>query len=117
MSLQEIEKRILAEAEAEAANIRAQNKNELDQLAKFQAEQKAKLIATIDDEAGDEALRIKRLVLVPARQKSKKLVLEAKQNIIGALYADIQKQKNLSNAETNKIREESEVSVAKTLFQ
>lgn len=116
MSIQEIEKRILQEAEAEAAKVRKEGKAEIQKLAKFHTEKAQEVKAGLAEEARLKAEEIKRSYLVPARLKARKSVLEEKQKILKGIYDDIQKEKKLSVAELAKLREDSEVKAAQILF-
>lgn len=116
MSIEEIEKRIIAEAEAEASKIRKEAEAKIEQLKVVHAKQKEEIKAEIMREANRKAEEIKRLYLVPARLKAKKAALEEKQKILGEIYREIQKEKKLSAAEISKIREETEVKAAEILF-
>ncbi len=116
MSIQEIEKRIIAEAETEAVKIKKEAEASIHQLEKAHTAKKNEIEAEMTKAAQLKAEAVKRSILVPARLKAKKVLLEAKQNILAAIYKDIQKTKQLSKAEINKLREDSEVKAAGIIF-
>lgn len=116
MSIQEIEKRIIEEAKDEASKIIKEAEGSLHQLKKVHEQKKTELKAEIMKEAKRKATEVKRSYLVPARLKAKKTLLEEKQKILGKIYSEIKKEKKLSTAEINKIREETEVKAANILF-
>lgn len=116
MSIQEIEKRITEDAEAESSKIIIEAEANLRQLEKIHAQKKEEVRTEIMREARRMAEEAERSLLVPARLKARKAVLEEKQNILRGIYEEIQKEKDLSAAETAKIREESEIPAAKILF-
>jgi V/A-type H+-transporting ATPase subunit E len=116
MSIQEIEKRIVQEAEAEAAKIKKEAEEKLRQLEKVHAHKKEEVRARLMREAQHKAEELKKSYLVPARLKARKALLEEKQKILGRIYHEIKREKKLSAAEISKIREESEVKAAHILF-
>ncbi|MEA3493378.1 MAG: hypothetical protein U9R38_03205 [Candidatus Margulisiibacteriota bacterium] len=116
MSIKEIEKRIIEEASAEAAALRKEHDENLAQLEKMQARQSAELKAGIIEEAKRKAEEKKRALIVPARLSAKKALLEEKQKILGSIYKEIKKEKEISGAELVKLREDSEVKAAKILY-
>ena len=116
MSIQEIDKRIIAQAETEAAKIGQEGQKKTSQLEKVNAEAIEELKNQIKKEAEQKSEEIKRSYLVPARLSAQKSILEEKQRILSGLYTDIQKEKNLSKADLAGLREKSEVSAAKSLF-
>jgi len=116
MSIQEIEKSILKEAKDEASKIIKEAEISIQQLKKVHEQKKAELKAEIMKEAARKAAEVKRSYLVPARLKAKKGLLEEKQKTLGKIYSEIKKEKKLSTAEANKIREETEVKAANILF-
>ncbi|MBU1026656.1 MAG: hypothetical protein KKA31_02885 [Candidatus Margulisbacteria bacterium] len=116
MSIQEIEKRIIAEAEVEAAKIKKETGASIHQLEKAQAARNKDIEAEMNKTTQLKAEEIKRSILVPARLKAKRVMLKAKQDVLSEIYKDIQKAKKLSAAELNKLREDSEVRAAEILF-
>lgn len=117
MSIQEIEKKIIEQAEAEAAGIRDESNGKVEELAKAHSQAVARLKSEIKRQSQRLAEEIKRSQLVPARLAARKALLEEKQKIMGRLYTEIKTAKKLSAAELNKLREESEVAAASTLFK
>lgn len=116
MPIQELEKRILDEAQAEAEEIKSLARQETQKRNQVQASKIQDLKNQVQTENQRKAEEIKRLHLVPARLHAKKALLEAKQDVLTRLYAEIQKEHNLSAAETKRLREESEVKVTQILF-
>lgn len=116
MSIKEIEKRIIEEANAAAAALKKEGDENLAQLGKVQAEQKAELKAGIIEAARRKAEEVKRALVVPARMAAKNALLEEKQKILGSIYKEIKREKKLSGAELVKLREDSEVKAAKILY-
>ncbi|MDD5383158.1 MAG: hypothetical protein PHH60_05850 [Candidatus Margulisbacteria bacterium] len=116
MSLLEIEKKIIAEAEAEAAKVKQEAAERIKHLEITHNQKKEALKTEIEKEILLRTEEVKRSYLVPARLKAKKALLEAKQSILSALYSEIQKERKLSTAEINRLREETEVKVAGLLF-
>ena len=116
MSIQEIEKSILEEAEAQASKIKHEAEVKTQQLEKVEAQKKEKVKAEMLREAQRKTEEVKRSYLVPARLKAQKKLLEEKQKILGGIYEEIKKEKKLSAAEISKIREETEVKAAHLLF-
>jgi V/A-type H+-transporting ATPase subunit E len=116
MSIQEIEKRITEDAQAEASKILKEAEADLRQFEKAHSQKKEEVRAEILRESRSKAEDAKRAHLVPARLKARKAVLEEKQKILKEIYAEIQKEKNLSAAEIAKVREETEVAAANILF-
>ncbi|MEE8637459.1 MAG: hypothetical protein V3T21_00245 [Candidatus Margulisiibacteriota bacterium] len=116
MSIQEIEKRIIKEAEAEASKIKKDAQEKIQQLEKVHAQKKEEIRAGLTREAQHKAEEVKKSYLVPARLKARKALLEEKQKILGKIYNEIKREKKLSAAEIGKIREESEIKAAHILF-
>ncbi len=116
MPIQEIEKRILEEAEAEASKIKKEAEEDVQRLERFHAQKKEEVKTEILQNAQKKAEEIRRSCLVPARLKAKKALLEEKQKIIGQIYKEVQKEKKLSAAEISRIREGTEVKAAAILF-
>lgn len=116
MSIQEIEKRITEDAEAEASKIKNEAESDLQRFEKAHAQTKEEAREEIMRESRQKAEDAKRSLLVPARLKARKAILEEKQNILKEIYAEIQKEKDLSAAEMAKIREETEIAAANILF-
>ena len=116
MALQDIEQRIIKEAEAEAAKVRqeAGAKQDLEQ-ADFERKAAA-LRAAKERETRLAVEAAERGQLVPARLEAKKALLEKKQKIISNLYKEVAKSKKLSLPEVSKVREASEVKVAQILY-
>lgn len=116
MSIAEIEKNILEEAQAEAAKIKAETDEHLQQLESIYLQKKEAVRKTISTSAQRKAEEIKRSYLIPARLEDKRLRLETKQTILLQLYAEIGKENNLSPLELSQLREATEVSAAQILF-
>jgi len=116
MSIEEIDKKITADAEAEASKIGQEGQSKISQLEKVNAQTIEAIKSQIKKEAEQESEEIRRSYLVPARLSAKKSILEEKQKILSGVYEDIQKEINLSKADLAALREKSEVSAAKILF-
>lgn len=116
MSIQEIEKRIIKEAEAEASKIKKEAEEKIRQLEKVHAQKKEEIRAGLMRKAQRKAEELKKSYLVPARLKARKDLLEEKQRILSNIYNEIKKEKRLSAAEIGKVREESEIKAAHILF-
>ncbi|MFH1826100.1 MAG: hypothetical protein ABH823_02260 [bacterium] len=116
MTIQDIEKKIISSAEAEAEKIKAEAQAQVQDLEKIHQATTAELKAERLAAARQKAEGVKRAILVPARLAAKKALLEEKQQIMKTLYAEIKKDKKLSNAELIKLREDSEVKVANILY-
>ena len=116
MTINEIEKRIIEEAEAEALKIKEEADNNIRQLDKVHQQKKEEIKLEILKAARQEAEAVKTSLLVPARLKGKKSLLLEKQQILGELYARVQKENKLKDAEINRVREDSEVNVGRILF-
>jgi vacuolar-type H+-ATPase subunit E/Vma4 len=116
MTIQEIEKRITEDAEAEASKTRKEAEANLQHFEKAHVQKKEEVRLEIMREAQHKAEDAKRSHLVPARLKARKAILEEKQKILIGIYTEIQKEKNLSAAEIAKVREETEVAAANILF-
>ena len=116
MSIAEIEKSILEEAQAGAAKIKVETDEHLAQLEIFYLQKKETLRKAILTSAQRNAEEIKRSYLIPARLEDKRLRLETKQTILQQLYAEIGKEKNLSSLELSRLREETEIKAAQILF-
>ncbi|KPJ66424.1 hypothetical protein AMJ44_08405 [candidate division WOR-1 bacterium DG_54_3] len=117
MSIQEIEKRIMAEAAAEASKIKKEAETKIQQLERMHAQKKEEVKNALMREAQRKAEEVKKSYLIPARLKARKVLLEEKQRILGAIYNEIKKERKLSAAEISKIREETEVKAAHILFE
>lgn len=117
MSIKEIEQKIIEQAEAEAKKIEQENNSAIKELEKTHAQKKAALAEENKLESEQKAAAVKRAVLVPARLKAKKELLEAKQSIVAQIYSEAKKSKGLTEAEANKLREETEVKTAQILFE
>ncbi|MBI4896646.1 MAG: hypothetical protein HY832_03820, partial [Candidatus Aenigmarchaeota archaeon] len=96
--------------------INASAEQEMQNLKQVHASKVAEIQSRHAAETQNKAEELKRSFLVPARLQAKKALLEEKQNIITKIYAEIQKEHKLSNAETARIREESEVKITQILF-
>jgi len=116
MGIKEIENKLAEEALAKASEIEQESQAELAKLKKFHEEQKQALKAQILNLAQAQAESISRSILVPARIKAKKALLETKQNIISSIYAEIQKEKKLSPADLENLRERTEIKAAQILY-
>jgi len=116
MGIQEIEAQILEDAQAQAGQIKKEADKTIQDIEKVHAQKKAALISQISRETEQKSQAMERSILVPARLKAKKSILEEKQKIITQVYAEIGKAKNLSKAELEMIREKSEVKVASILY-
>ena len=116
MSIQEIEKRIIKEAEAEASKIKKEAEEKIRQLEKVHAQKKEEVRTRLMREAQRKAEEVKKSYLVPARLKARKNLLEEKQRILSNIYNEIKREKRLSAAEIGKVREESEIKAAHVLF-
>ncbi len=116
MSIQDIAKKILEQAQAEADKITKDSQASLAQLNKIQDQKVAELTAKTKRETEQKVAEARRAIMVPARLSAKKAVLEAKQKILGSLYKEIKKDKKLSQADLDKLREQSEVKAAAVLF-
>lgn len=116
MSIEEIEKRILAEAAAEEEKIRVEAEKTIQQLECVHKDRMEKLKLDLAESARKKAEAVKRAILVPARQKAKRELLEAKKKILDQIYLEIKEQKKLPDIEINKIREDTEVRAAQILF-
>jgi len=116
MTIREIEKRIIEEAESQSAKIQAEAETSIQQLEKVHAKKKETLKNQILQDSKHKAEALSRSYLVPARLTSKKSILEEKQRILDQIYGEIQKEKKLSKAEINKLREDTEIKAAALLF-
>lgn len=116
MSIQEIEKRIIEEAQSEASHIKKEAEREIEKLEKFHIQEKEEIRTNILQEAKRRAEEIKRSYLIPARMTARKAMLEEKQKILEGIYSEIQKEKKLPAAEIAKVREDTEVKIAKILY-
>ena len=116
MSIREIEKRIIEEANAEASSIDEEAQRSRRQLEKVNEQKQKELRQAILEEGQRKADEIKRSHLVPARLKARKAVLEEKQKLLAMIYDEVKKQRKLSGAEIKKVREETEVKAAGLLF-
>ena len=116
MSIQEIENRIIAEAEAEASKIKREAEAKIQQLESVHAQKKEEVKNELMQEAQRKAEEVKKSYLIPARLKARKALLEEKQKILGEIYSEIKKEKKLSAAEISIIREGTEVKAAHILF-
>ena len=117
MSIQEIERRIIAEAEAEASKIKREAEVKIQQLERGHAQKKEEVKNELMREAQRKAEEVKKSYLIPARLKARKALLEEKQKILGEIYNEIKNEKKLSAAEISRIREETEVKAAHILFE
>jgi vacuolar-type H+-ATPase subunit E/Vma4 len=116
MPIQEIEKRILEEAQAKALKINQEADKKIKQIEEAGLRKIEETKAKILDEARNQAEEVKRYHLVPARLKARKEILEEKQKYLSDLYNEIQREKKLSAADINRIRDESEVKASMILF-
>jgi vacuolar-type H+-ATPase subunit E/Vma4 len=116
MSILEIEKRIIEEAEAEAARLRKGSEAKIRDLGKLHAQKLAEVREQSLRQAQRQAAAVKRSQVVPARLTARKALLAEKQKILSKIYAEIKKVKKLSDAEVGKLREDSEVKAASILF-
>lgn len=116
MPIQEIEARILREAEAEAARLKKENEHALRGLDEAHARKKRAVREEILRQGKLKAEEVKRSHLIPARLLAKRRLLEEKQTILHELYREIGRQKKMSAAEISSVREKSEVKAAKILF-
>lgn len=116
MSIQDIAKKILEQAQAEADKITKDSQASLAQLNKVQDQEVAEVKAQAKQATEQKVAEARRAILVPARLAAKKAILEAKQKILGSLYKEIKKEKKLSLADLDKLREQSEVKAAAVLF-
>ena len=116
MSILEIEKRIIEDAEAEASRIKSEAEQSARQLEKVHAQKKDVLRRELMEDAQRRAEELKRSYLVPAKLNSRKAVLEEKQKILEKIYSEIKRAKKFSDAEIKKLREESEIKAANILF-
>ncbi|MCX5751743.1 MAG: hypothetical protein NT099_08810 [Candidatus Saganbacteria bacterium] len=116
MSIKEIENRIVEEAEKEAAGIRSAGEKEIQALLKAYASKKETLRQKTKNDREKRTEEIQRSHLVPARLGAKKELLEAKQKLLGQIYAEIQKEKKLSQAEAHQLREATEVKAVQIMF-
>lgn len=117
MGIKEIEEKLLAEAQAKAGEIENASGAELEKLKKSREEQNRGTREKMLDAARMQAESVKRSILVPARIKAKKALLEAKQKILGGIYAEIGKEKYLTPAELEALREKTEIKAAQILFE
>jgi len=117
VSIQEIEKRISQEAETQAAQISKDTTEQIKQLDQVNARKKQDVKAHIRQEAEQKAEEATKAIVVPARLKAKKAILEEKQKVFSSIYQEVQKEKKLSAAEIDKVREDTEVKAAKILFK
>ncbi|MBU0672685.1 MAG: conserved oligomeric Golgi complex subunit 6, partial [Candidatus Margulisbacteria bacterium] len=113
---QEIEKKILQDAGAEANKIKQESEQMIRKLNQSQEQKMTELRAAGERETALRVEEAKRAILVPARLNTRKALLEEKQKILGSIYNEIQKEKKLSPAEIARIREETEVEAAQVLF-
>ena len=116
MSIQEIEKRIIEEAESQALKIKRECEKKIQELEEINQRETEETKAKILEESLQKAQDVKRAHLVPARLKARKAVLEEKQRFLSDIYNEIQREKKLSAAEIKKIREETEVNASQILF-
>jgi V/A-type H+/Na+-transporting ATPase subunit E len=116
MSIQDIEKKIVEEAEAEAAGIKKERDQRIEMLDNVHSGDKKELVKKLLGKAKQKAEDKKRSILVPARLTAKKELLKAKQEIIASLYQEVKKEKKLSDIDLSKLREESEIKVAEILY-
>ena len=106
MSLIEIEKRILAEAQVEARKIHEESEHSMKILDAAHYRKIEELRAQILKDAKRRAEEMKTSILVPARLKHKKAVLLEKQKIMNELY----------RGRPEQVREETEIRAARILF-
>lgn len=116
MSIQAIEKKILEQAQAEADKIKQDSQTLINELEQVHERDTRELTSKAREHAEQKAAAAKRAILVPARLAARKSLLEAKQKIIGSLYKEIKKEKKLSQAELENLREKSEAQAAAILF-
>jgi len=116
MTIQDIENKITEEANKRIAQIETENKKEMAKLDKFHQEQKQAMQAGILREAEQKAQSLQRSILVPARMKASKAILEEKQKYISQVYDQVQKEKKLTKADLEKLRELTEIKVAQILY-
>lgn len=116
MSIKEIEKKIIGQAETEAAKIKQQVEAEIKQLESVLEQEVAKIKSTSLRLAQQKAESLKLSIIVPARLQAKKDLLVEKQRIITDIYSEVQTEKKLSTAELEQIREKTEVKVGQVLF-
>lgn len=116
MSILEIEKKILEDAQEEAARIKKEAQGSIQRLEKTHADKRVGLKGVSTRQSRNRAEDVKRSIIVPARIEARKALLEAKQKILGKIYTEIKKEKKLSAAELAKVREETEVQAARILF-
>ncbi|OGC25024.1 hypothetical protein A2291_01755 [candidate division WOR-1 bacterium RIFOXYB2_FULL_42_35] len=116
MSINEIEQKILEQAKAEAKKIEQENSAAIKVLEAAQTQKTAVLKQQAKLAAEQKIAAVKMAVLVPARLKAKKNILEEKQAIITRIYAEMGTEKNLTKPEINRLREETEIAVAQVLF-
>lgn len=117
MSIKEIEKRIIQEAEAEAAKINKQVEQQIKQLDQVNTRKQQEVKAQIRQKAEQKAAEAAKAIVVPARLEARKTILEEKQKAFSGIYQEVRKEKKLSAAEIDKIREQTEVKAAKILFE
>ncbi len=116
MAIQDIENKIIEEANKRAAEIEAENKKEMEKLNKFHQKEKQALQDKILREAERKAQNAQRSILVPARMTASKTILEEKQKIISQVYDQVQKEKKLAKADLEKLRELTEIKAAQILY-
>ncbi|MBN2058597.1 MAG: hypothetical protein JW782_07360 [Candidatus Saganbacteria bacterium] len=116
MTLKDIEIKILEQARFEADAIKAEARESQAKYVKNHEERIAEIEQTARKQARAKADAAKRSILVPARLAARQKVLEAKQALLSGLYSEVKKEKKLSEAELNDLREASEVKAAAVLF-
>ena len=116
MSIVEIENKIIEEAQAQAQKIKADCDQQIAQLENEHAQKKAKLKTKLLEKTKrleEDAIRAQ---LVPARLKARREKLLEKQKFLTGIYNQIKQKENLSEAETTRLRESTEVAAAQVLF-
>lgn len=107
MGLEEIEKKIIGEAQAVAQKIKAQAEEEVSKIIAAGQKEAEIVRQNILKEAQKKAQEIKNAIIIPARLSAKRKILEEKHKILNEVFADL----------PDEIRTEKEVEVAKFLYE
>lgn len=116
MTLQDLEKTLLDQAQKQADHILAQAKAEKEKHVLFNQEQRQELAQKMLHAAQEEAQKQAQNILVPARLQAKKIILEKKQELLNSLYSEIQNEHKLEGADLEHLREKSEIKAAQILY-
>ena len=106
MGMTEIKEKILEEARAEADRIRILAEAEADRVTREAMAESEKIRSRLLAEAHKTAAEEKLAQIIPARLEAKRLLLEAKQEMLGQVFSGL----------STEVREANEIEVAKYLY-